>query len=252
MAQKRMFDRRVVSSDKFTELPHSSKALYFMAGMEADDKGFFQPKRLQKACGFSDDDFKVLIAKRFFITFDSGVMVITDWNKNNYLDKNRITETEYVDELKLLKLINEKYEFEKNKSTLNIRLTSVKHPFNQYSIEENSIIYNNNNNNNGNSNEKDLFEIIQKEFGRTLSPMEYELIKSWKYSREIILKAIKEASIKGQFVLKYIDRILYNWNRAGLNTLEKIEQYQENFKRRKQQKEYQEEQEGKLDIYPKL
>ena len=82
--------------------------------------------------------------------------------------------------------------------------------------------------------------------------MEYELIKSWKYSREIILKAIKEASIKGQFVLKYIDRILYNWNRAGLNTLEKIEQYQGNFKRRKQQKEYQEEQEGKLDIYPKL
>ena len=70
MAQKRMFDKKVVGSDKFIDLPNSSKALYFMAGMEADDKGFFQPKKLQRMCGFSDDDYKILIAKGFFITFD--------------------------------------------------------------------------------------------------------------------------------------------------------------------------------------
>ena len=133
MAQKRMFDKRITDSDRFCDLPNSSKALYFMAGMSADDRGFFQPRRLQKMCGFTDDDFKVLIAKRFFISFESGVMVITDWNKNNYLDKNRITETEYVDELKLLKLINEKYELN------DMCLTNVKQMFNQYSIEENSI-----------------------------------------------------------------------------------------------------------------
>lgn len=133
MAQKRMFDKRITDSDKFTDLPNSSKALYFMAGMSADDRGFFQPRRLQKMNGFTDDDFKVLIAKRYFIPFESGVMVITDWNKNNYLDKNRITETEYVDELKLLRLINEKYE-------LNSQcLTNVKPMFNKNSIEENSI-----------------------------------------------------------------------------------------------------------------
>ena len=133
MAQKRMFDKRITDSDKFTDLPNSSKALYFMAGMSADDRGFFQPRRLQKMNGFTDDDFKVLVAKRYFIPFESGVMVITDWNKNNYLDKNRITETEYVEELKLLKLINEKYELN------NGRLTNVKPMFNQNSIEENSI-----------------------------------------------------------------------------------------------------------------
>ena len=114
MAQKRMFDKKVVESDKFIDLPNSSKALYFMAGMDADDKGFFQPKKLQKMCGFSDDDFKILIAKGFFITFQSGVMVVTDWNKNNWLDSRRITETEYVDELNLLKLINQRYEFKDN------------------------------------------------------------------------------------------------------------------------------------------
>ena len=110
MAQKRMFDKAIIESDRFIDLPNSTKALYFMAGMDADDKGFFQPKKLQKTCGFSDDDYKILIAKRFFIAFESGVMVITDWNKNNWLDNRRISETEYVDELNLLKIINNKYE----------------------------------------------------------------------------------------------------------------------------------------------
>lgn len=132
MAQKRMFDKKVVGSDKFLDLPNSSKALYFMAGMEADDKGFFQPRKLQKMCGFSDDDYKILIAKGFFITFESGVMVVTDWNKNNWLDSRRITETEYVDELNLLKLVNQKYEFRLEKE-------SAKPMLSQYSIEENSI-----------------------------------------------------------------------------------------------------------------
>lgn len=132
MAQKRMFDKKVVESDKFIDLPNTAKALYFMAGMDADDKGFFQPRKLQRMCGFADDDFKLLIAKRFFISFESGVMVITDWNKNNYLDKNRISATEYIDELRMLELVNEKYE-------LSQCLTNVKPMFNQNSIEENSI-----------------------------------------------------------------------------------------------------------------
>ena len=133
MAQKRMFDKRVVESDKFTDLPNSSKALYFMAGMSADDKGFFQPRRLQKMCGFTDDDFKILIAKQFFITFESGVMVVTDWNKNNWLDTRRITETEYVEELKLLELVNEKYELKAP------CLANAKPMLSQNRIEENRI-----------------------------------------------------------------------------------------------------------------
>jgi len=138
MAQKRMFDKKVVESDKFLDLPNSSKALYFMAGMEADDKGFFQPRKLQRMCGFSDDDYKILIAKGFFIAFESGVMVVTDWNKNNWLDSRRITETEYVDELKLLKIVNEKYELD------NCCLASAKPMLRENRIEENRIEENNN------------------------------------------------------------------------------------------------------------
>lgn len=132
MAQKRMFDKKVVGADKFIDLPNSTKALYFMAGMDADDKGFFQPRKIQRMCGFSDDDFKLLIAKGYFLLFESGVMVVTDWNKNNWLDNRRITETEYIDELKLLKLINQKYEFD-------VESTLAKPMLSQYSIEENSI-----------------------------------------------------------------------------------------------------------------
>ena len=132
MAQKRMFDKRVIESDRFTDLPNSTKALYFMAGMSADDRGFFQPRSLQKMYGFADDDFKILIAKNYFIVFDSGVMVVTDWNKNNWLDTRRITETEYVDELKLLELINNKYELIPQNNL-------AKRMLSQNSIEENSI-----------------------------------------------------------------------------------------------------------------
>lgn len=132
MAQKRMFDKRIIESDKFVDLPNSSKALYFMAGMSADDRGFFQPRSLQRMYGFSEDDFKILIAKNYFIPFESGVMVITDWNKNNWLDTRRITETEYVDELKLLELINNKYE-------LLPKNDYAKRMLSENSIEENSI-----------------------------------------------------------------------------------------------------------------
>ena len=132
MAKKRMFDKAIIESDRFIDLPNSTKALYFMAGMDADDKGFFQPKKLQRTCGFSDDDYKILIAKRFFIAFESGVMVITDWNKNNWLDNRRISETEYVDELNLLKIINNKYELISTES-------NAKQMLSQNSIEENSI-----------------------------------------------------------------------------------------------------------------
>ena len=137
MAQKRMFDKRIVDSDRFIDLPNSTKALYFMAGMSADDRGFFQPKKLQRECGFSDDDYKILLAKGLFMTFESGVMVITDWNKNNWLDTRRITETEYIDELNMLKIINGRY-------TLEDCFSNAKPPLSQnrieeYSIEENRI-----------------------------------------------------------------------------------------------------------------
>ena len=106
-----MFDKAIIDTDTFMDLGMSSKALYFLLGMDADDEGFVSYKKIMRVHGGNEDDLKVLLAKGFLISFPSGVVVITDWNRNNYLDKNRIKETEYQKEKKLLVLTNNgKYE----------------------------------------------------------------------------------------------------------------------------------------------
>ena len=102
MAQKRMFDRAIIDTDKFMDLSMTAKSMYFLLGMEADDEGFVSYKKVLRIHGGNEDDVKLLVAKNFLISFPSGVVVITDWNSNNYLDKNRIRQTEYQTEKNLL------------------------------------------------------------------------------------------------------------------------------------------------------
>ena len=75
-----------------------------------------------------------------------------------------------------------------------------------------------------------LFSIFEKEFGRTLSPIEYELINAWKdnnYSEELIKEALKEAVLNGVSNLRYIDKILYEWNKKGIKKVTDIEKKRE-------------------------
>lgn len=109
-----------------------SKALYFLLGMEADDEGFVSPKRVLRIYGGNDDDLKILIAKQFVIPFKSGVVVITGWHDNNYLDKNRRKPTKYQEERKLLTLTEDR------QYVFNNGLTDAKQPFNQRSRVERS------------------------------------------------------------------------------------------------------------------
>lgn len=112
MAEKRMFSKKIIDTDWFMEMPASSQNLYFHLSMRADDDGFVSsPKRIIKLIGATEDDYKLLIAKRFVIPFESGVCVITDWRINNYLRNDRYTETIYQEEKQTLKLNeNGKYE----------------------------------------------------------------------------------------------------------------------------------------------
>lgn len=74
--------------------------------------------------------------------------------------------------------------------------------------------------------DEDLFNTFEKEFGRTLSPMEYEIINSWKekeISNELILMALKEAVYNGVNNLRYIDKILYEWGKKGFKTALDVE-----------------------------
>ena len=108
MAQKRMFDRAIIDTDRFMDLSMSAKALYFLLGIEADDEGFVSYKKVLRVHGGNEDDIKLLHAKNFIIMFKSGVIVITDWNKNNWLDSRRSKSTEYQKERYLLTLTKTK------------------------------------------------------------------------------------------------------------------------------------------------
>lgn len=98
MAQRRMFSPDIVGSDAFLDMPVSSQALYFHLGMYADDDGFVNPRRIMRMVGVGEDDLKVLIAKRFVLLFENGVIVIKHWKINNLVRKDWYKETQYLEE----------------------------------------------------------------------------------------------------------------------------------------------------------
>lgn len=78
-----------------------------------------------------------------------------------------------------------------------------------------------------------LFTIFEQEFGRPLSPMEYETISGWidedRYSDEIIRFALKEAVFAGKLSFRYIDRILIDWSRNRVATVEAAKLHSQKF-----------------------
>ena len=138
MAQKRMFDKSVIGTDDFIEMPDSSQNLYFHLSMSADDDGFVDSwKSIMRMTGKKEDDFKILVAKKFVLPFETGVIVIRHWKINNYLRKDRHSETKYTKELKMLS--------EEENGTYNLENKGVKPLVYQMatngvpSIEENRI-----------------------------------------------------------------------------------------------------------------
>lgn len=100
MAEKRMFTKLIVLSDDFLDMPMSARCLYFTLGMLADDDGFINsPKAIMRQCGASPDDMRILIAKKYLLEFDTGVIVIRHWRLNNYLRSDRYTQTSCISEL---------------------------------------------------------------------------------------------------------------------------------------------------------
>ncbi|MFU2205279.1 DnaD domain-containing protein [Streptococcus pluranimalium] len=119
MAQRRMFSKEITTSDKFVDMPQSTRLLYYDLGMEADDEGFIGNARmLSRAYGANIDDLKLLQAKGFIIIFESGVTVVKDWNVNNKIRKDRIKPTIYTDEKSMLSLDNTGvYQFDNQMTT---------------------------------------------------------------------------------------------------------------------------------------
>ena len=100
-----MFAKTIIDSDAFLDMPATTQLLYFHLSMRADDDGFInKPKSIMRMCMSNDDDMKLLIAKKFIIPFESGIVVIKHWKIHNYIAKDRYTETKYKEERNMLAL----------------------------------------------------------------------------------------------------------------------------------------------------
>jgi len=105
MARKRMFRLDVLETDAFMDMPLTTQALYFHLNLRADDDGFIgNPNQIVRLIGASSDDLKLLIAKRFVLVFEDGVIVIKHWRMHNTLSANRYKETNFIEDKALLKL----------------------------------------------------------------------------------------------------------------------------------------------------
>ena len=80
-----------------------------------------------------------------------------------------------------------------------------------------------------------IYDVFETELGRTLSPIEYELVSEWlnNNSEEILKLALKEATYNGVSNFRYIDRIIHEWNKKGIKTREDVIRNNEEFKRKK-------------------
>lgn len=132
MAERRMFARAIIDSDAFLDMPLSTQALYFHLSMNADDEGFVgNPKKIQKMIGARDDDYQILVSKRFILAFPSGIIVIKHWKINNYIQADRFKATTYIEEKATLTLDLKKAYVE--------RIQNVSKMYAQYRIGKDSI-----------------------------------------------------------------------------------------------------------------
>lgn len=131
MARKRMFDAEILSQDSFLDISLGAKAIYFLLGMSADDEGFISPKQILKLYDGNDAMLDALIEAGFLIKFDSGIVLISDWHRNNWLDKRRAKETIYVDEKKDVEIDEESLKYK--------RISTAKQMLRENSIDKNSI-----------------------------------------------------------------------------------------------------------------
>lgn len=206
-----MFSLDIIDTDLFLEMPQSSRLLYYELCMRADDDGFVSsPKKIQKMVGCNEDDFKVLISKKFLIPFDTGVVVIRHWKIHNYIQKDRYKETIYLDEKRQL---NQEENGMYTKCIQDGYTGKVRLELGKDSIEE---------------------EVEQKKYNcisfymENINPLitqhEVDTLNDYNkdLSDEVIIYAIKDAIEHKAANMKYIKKILNRYISDGIKTVEQL------------------------------
>ena len=120
MANRRMFSKELIQSDKFFSMSIKSQLLYFHIGLLVDDDGFSNNYRMYMNVINADEENLYELQKQGYIyVFESGVLVVRDFLQSNQLRKDRYNETIYKDELSLINVRNKRYYInEKNMATI--------------------------------------------------------------------------------------------------------------------------------------
>lgn len=156
--------------------------------------------------------------KKFDLDINEFIMLIYFLNSNEKLifDNKKISNDLFMEQNEVLEIINSLIEkqyisIEMNKSNgiieEYISLDLFFKKINACLIE-----------NDTNDNSSDIYSKFEKEFGRTLSPVEYETISKWIENNiplNLIEAALKEAILNGVNSIRYIDKILFEWNKKG-------------------------------------
>lgn len=176
MAKRRMFSLDIVDTDNFMELPVLSQLLYFHLGTRADDDGFVSnPKKIAKIIGVDIQNLDILIEKNYLIYFESGVVLITHWRLNNYIQKDRYTPTIYTKEFSEIIIENGLY----TKCIQNVY--TGKYSIGKYSIDKYSINNNINSsiNNDISLNNNNLLSINEEYNYNTIPKEDLEYIDNY-------------------------------------------------------------------------
>lgn len=168
--------------------------------------------------------------EKFQLEMDCFLFLMYLYNKgNNFL----FNPSEFANELNLdLKKVMEFFEILTNKSFLKVDVVKNEKGFSEELVILNlffdkiSLLVLDEISNQKSEADSSVFAMIEKEFGRTLGPIEIEIITAWLNSNideDLIQEALKEAVFNGVFNLKYIDKILYEWGKKGYKTVQDVE-----------------------------
>ena len=223
MAKRRMFSLDIIDTDLFLEMPQSSRLLYYELCMRADDDGFVSsPKKIQKMVGCNEDDFKVLISKKFLIPFDTGVVVIKHWKIHNYIQKDRYKETIYLDE---------KSQLSQEKNGMYTKCIQDGYT-GKVSLEEGKVSLEEEEEQ---KKENNCISFYMENINPLITPHEAEVLNDYNkdLSDEVIIYAIKDAIEHKATNMKYIKKILNRYIQQGIKTIEQLK-IQENIEEQKE------------------
>ena len=172
---------------------------------------------------------KVAISLNLSLTEFLLLMYFEDATDKTF-DVDKITNILSLDEKSILSAFNKllnlnliKMETSKDNANRHCEIISLvpmyKTLVEQKSIEEKEAV------------KQNIFEVLEKELNRSISPIEYEIINAWLEkgtSEEMILGAVKEAVYNGVSSLRYIEKIIYEWNKKGYKNMNDVKKGLEN------------------------